>query len=373
MDVVIEKLVAGGDGLARADGKAVFVPGVLPGETARVHVFESRRDFDRAELREVLVPSPARVATPACPLAGACGGCDWLHVSHPAQVGLKAGIVAEALRRVGKVDCGTPAVEQGPALGYRNRVQAHVGAGGRLGYMAARSAEVVPAAGCPVAVAPIDGLFARAAAGGMQWDFSRFTVFSEGTWLAREGADDERVLEVEVLDTNVRFSVGCFFQGNLSLLGSLAGFALDGIGGGTVADLYCGVGLFGALLREKADRIVAVDSSAMSVSFARQNIGEKGEFYPMSVEQWIAGGGARGGIDVAVVDPPRAGLGPEVRAFLVRTKPARIRYVSCNPVTLARDVGSLARAGYELEALRLFDFYPQTSHVEAVARLIRGS
>ena len=90
----------------------------------------------------------------------------------------------------------------------------------------------------------------------------------------------------------------------------------------------------------------------------------------MSVEQWIESGGARERPDVVVVDPPRPGLGPELRAHLAAQKPPRIRYVSCNPVTLARDVGELARAGYELERLRIFDFYPQTSHIESVAHLV---
>lgn len=371
-DIAIEKLVAGGDGLAFVDGKAVFVPGVLPGETVRVRIVESQRDFDRAELLEVLSPSPDRVDAP-CPLAGTCGGCDWLHIAHPRQLKLKADILREAFRRVGRVDCGDPAVQHGgPPLGYRNRVQVHRGRDGRLGYMAARSDRVVAAEGCPVAVAPIDTLFAGPVPDG---GLERFTVFSDGHWLACEGLDDDRVLAVTILGTGVAFSVGCFFQGNLAVLGSLVEFALEGVAGATAADLYCGVGLFGAFLRGRANRIIAVESSTLSMSFARRNIGDAvGEFFPMTVEQWIQSGSARERPDVVIVDPPRAGLGPEVRAHLASAKPPRLIYISCNPVTLARDVGDLSRAGYDLEALRLFDFYPQTSHIESVARLVlKGS
>jgi 23S rRNA (uracil1939-C5)-methyltransferase len=111
----------------------------------------------------------------------------------------------------------------------------------------------------------------------------------------------------------------------------------------------------------------------MSISYARRNVaGPDNEFYPLSVESWIASGAARGPLDAVVVDPPRLGLSPEVRAWLGVTKPSHLRYVSCNPVTLARDLAHLIREGFILEDIRLFDFYPQTSHIEAVARL-RGA
>jgi 23S rRNA (uracil1939-C5)-methyltransferase len=198
----------------------------------------------------------------------------------------------------------------------------------------------------------------------------RFVVFSNGEWVAGEGIDDDRELSVPVLGAPISFSVGCFFQGNLAVLDSLASFALDGLAGDTAADLYCGVGIFGALLGARFKRITAVESSSLSVSFARRNIrGPESDFFPMTVEQWIQSGGARDRPDAVIVDPPRAGLGPEVRQHLCALKSPRLIYVSCNPATLARDLGQLVRAGYALEDLRVFDFYPQTSHIETVARL----
>ncbi len=174
------------------------------------------------------------------------------------------------------------------------------------------------------------------------------------------------------------------------MLPALVSWALEGLGGDTAADLYCGVGLFGAFLTESFSRIICVESSAMSLSYARRNLaGASHEFYPMSVEDWIASPAAPSGIrpaaqprraregalrgarrlDAVVVDPPRPGLGPEVRAWLRDAAPRRLVYVSCNPVTLARDLGELVAGGFVLDDLRLFDFYPQTSHVEAVAKL----
>jgi 23S rRNA (uracil1939-C5)-methyltransferase len=168
------------------------------------------------------------------------------------------------------------------------------------------------------------------------------------------------------------FSVGCFFQSNLAVLDTLVPWALEGLAGNTAADLYCGVGLFGSFLSAQFSRIICVESSAMSLSYARRNVaGAAHEFFPMSVEGWITSGAARGPFDAAVVDPPRPGLGPDVRAWLCGTTVQRLVYVSCNPVTLARDLGQLCASAFDLDDLRLFDFYPQTSHIEAVAKLSR--
>jgi len=369
-ELAIARLVAGGDGLGFADGKAVFVSGVLPGERVAVRVTTRRRDFDRAELVEVREPSPARVAPP-CALHGVCGGCDWLHISPAEQRAQKAAIVREALRRTGGIERDLPPIAPGPALGCRNRAQIHRDGEGRLGYMAARSGDVVPVEHCPIVAPPLDGFFAGRLAAPAGLD--RFTVFSDGNWVACEGIDDDRDLAVTVCGRPVAFSVGCFFQSNLAALGALVQVVLEGLRGEDAADLYCGVGLFGAGLAERFPRVAAVESSTLSLAFARRNIRGSGhEFHPMTVEQWIESGAARGRFDAVVVDPPRAGLAPEVSAWLCDAAPSRLVYASCNPVTLARDLARLTAGGFTLEDLRLFDFYPQTSHVEAVARLVRG-
>jgi 23S rRNA (uracil1939-C5)-methyltransferase len=376
VDIVVERLVAGGEGLARRDGKALFVSGVLPGERVLVRLLESRRDFDRAALVEVLEPSADRVRPP-CPLAGRCGGCDWLHVSHAAQLALKRAIVGETLRRTGRLERDEPPLEPGPPLAYRNRVQLHRHRSGALGYRAAASERVVAAAACPVAVAAIGALLADPPRS-EDLALERFTVFADAGWTACEGRDDDRVLSVEVAGRRLAFSVGCFFQSNLAALQGLARHvtaALDAgsaVVSGTLADLYAGVGLFGALAGERFDRVVAVESNAVSLAHARRNVGESRlQAFPMTVEQWIGAGAAGGPFAAVIADPPRAGLGREVREWLIAARPATFVYVSCNPVTLARDLGELVRAGFVLDDLRLFDFTPQTSHVESVA-VLRG-
>jgi 23S rRNA (uracil1939-C5)-methyltransferase len=369
LEVTIERLVAGGEGLARREGKALFVAGVLPGERVAVRLVESRKDFDRAVLVEVREPSPDRVP-PVCPLAGRCGGCDWQHVAAPAQLRLKRAIVREALLRTGRFDVGEPAGEPGPPFAYRSRAQLHRHPSGSLGYREAGGYRIVEARACPVAVPGINALLADppppdAIA------LDRFTVFAAGSWVACEGRDDDRELAVAVADRTVRFSVGCFFQSNLAVLPDLAQHVGASAGAGdAAADLYAGVGLLSAVAASRFERLVAVESSAAALSFAARNAAPRPlEAFPMTVEQWIASGSPGGPFGAVFADPPRAGLAREVRAWLAAVRPRTLVYVSCNPVTLARDLGELARAGFEIGTPRLFDFYPQTSHVESATVL----
>jgi 23S rRNA (uracil1939-C5)-methyltransferase len=373
-DISIVKLVAGGDGLGFLDGKAVFVPDTLPGEVVRVRWTQRHRDFDRAAVVEVRQPSPHRV-TPPCRLAGRCGGCDWLHISYEEQLAQKISIVQEALRRVGRIEPPPLLIEPSPPLGSRSRAQIHR-QGDTLGYMAARSNQLVKVETCPIVAPAIDTIFGGAVR--TPDDRERFTVFGVGLSpdgtapaVAVEGIDDDRDLTVSIRGRPITFSVGCFFQSNLAVLERLIPWAFDQLSGDVAADLYCGVGLFGVFLSLRFSRIICVEESATSMAYARRNItGTAAEFYPMSVEQWISSGGAaRSAPDTVVADPPRIGLDPQVREWLCRVRPRTFLYVSCNPVTMARDLARLLSGGFRLDAIRLFDFYPQTSHVEVVAKL----
>ena len=363
----IAKLVAGGDGLAFDGGKAVFIAGVLPGERVEARVTERRKDFDRARLVKVIDPSPSRVL-PACSLAGECGGCDWMHISYEEQLRQKVSLVRETLRRTGGIEIDVLEIEPSRPLASRNRAQLHRDGEGRLGYMAAAAHRIVPVRTCPIVVPGIEAFFAGVEKAPEGLD--RFTVFSDGAGAAAEGRDEERDLSVVVRGKRIQLSVGCFFQSNLMMLEKLVPVVVDGLSGATAADLYCGVGLFASFLAPHFSRVICVESSGMSIGYARRNVGgEQNEFHPMSAESWLASGAARGPFDAVVVDPPRIGLSPVVRAWIGATRPTTVRYVSCNSVTLAHDLAQLLREGMLLEEIRLFDFYPQTSHVEAVARL----
>ncbi len=366
IELEVEKLVAGGQGLCRSEGKAVFVPDVLPGERVRVRITEQRRDFDRAILVDVLRRSPRR-QEPPCSLAGVCGGCDWLHIEYAEQLERKLALVAEALRRVGGIDAPVMEIEAGVPLAYRNRVQVHRDPSGRLGFMGVRSNNVVPVASCPVAAPEVNRVFRGEVPAP---DLARFGIFGWGGQVLTEASGSAETARVIVAGKSIEFPVACFFQSNLAMLERLVPRVTEGLAGSTAADLYCGVGVFGAHLSARFRRVIAVESDSAAVSWARRNIGEAGnEFHAMTVEQWLSAH-APDGIDAAVVDPPRAGLSAAVRTWLAGRPVRELVYVSCNPVTLARDLAGLVSSGYRLQGIRLFDFFPQTSHVESMARLL---
>lgn len=396
----IEKIVAGGEGLARHEGKVVFVPGALPGEEVLAEVVESKKDFARARLDRVLEASSDRV-TPECPYYARCGGCDFMHLSHEAQGRHKAAYVADTLRRLARVDLPAIPIETGSPFRYRSRIQVQVDGRGRRGFMAKSSHEVVDIGHCPVAVPALDALFSPGSErGGEEGNASpgrspaprrpespgRYLAFAHPSArppLASESESGSAGSPIEVtlplLGRDFVFPLPGFFQSNVEMLERLLPFALEGLEGGpsgSAFDLYSGVGVFAAFLEDRFGRILLAEENAQSLSYARRNLrGGAHLFLPGPVESLLQSPLAAPFLKeppaAVVVDPPRTGLSPAVRKILLGLAPPRIRYVSCDPVTLARDLKDLLAGGYRLEALRLFDFYPQTSHVEAVARLER--
>ena len=376
VELLVEKLVAGGAGLAFLEGKAVFVPLALPGERVSARLVSGKRDYAQAELLEVLEPSRHRVAPP-CPVYGLCGGCNLQHLAYSRQVEEKALIVAEAFARVAKVDPGTVSVAPSLPFAYRNRLQLHFNEARRLGLVRRSSSEIVEIPGCMVALRPIqEWIEARAgttrayeelAFGGAARE--RFIVFGYGEEVWVEG--EKGLAQVEVAGRPVQFHIKGFFQSNLYLLDRFVPEAVAGLSGEAAADLYCGVGLFGSFLSSSFSRVTCVEQNPFALELAKANVpGEGHEFHALSVEDWVRSGSAERKFDLVLMDPPRTGLGPAVREWLIRTKPGTIVYVSCDPVTLARDSGELVRAGYELQWVKAFDFYPQTSHVECHARFV---
>jgi SAM-dependent methyltransferases related to tRNA (uracil-5-)-methyltransferase len=376
----IEKLVAGGDGLGFLDGKAVFVPLALPGESVLVRPLPGKRDFLRAELVEVIEPSPNRIE-PECPLYGECGGCNLQHLRYAEQLEAKSRIVAEAFSRIAHIELEPPPCAASEPFGYRNRMQFHFTPDRRLGLMRRASSEAVAVRSCPVAQAAIRGWIERCAGESSAYDelspalggSDRFLAFGNGGSLWLEGRDD--IVAVQVSGRELRFSMKGFFQSNLGLLQSFVPEVVSGLEGGTAADLYCGVGLFGSFLVPFFEKIVCVEENRSALALAKSNLGAaapgrggRDEFYALSMEDWLRSGAAKRRFDLVLVDPPRSGLTPAVRSWLGRAKPPRFVYVSCDPVTLARDSAELLRSGYALCELKAFDFYPQTSHVECYAR-----
>jgi 23S rRNA (uracil1939-C5)-methyltransferase len=377
----VEKLAAGGDGIAFFDEQAIFIPFSIPGEKVSCEIIKRSRDFCRAKILDIIEPSPFRVK-PSCPIFGLCGGCSLQHIEYSHQLDFKTAAAKESFRRIAKLDSAIIDSRGGSAYGYRNRIQIHFTKDHGLGYMEAESVSSLRAEGCPIAVPVIDAwlraqnrkakpdkeLMARIG----QRD--RFVVFGQDDRLYVEGVDAKAKAIVACHDYT--FPLKHFFQSNLEMADALVDDAMEGLSGGKAADLYSGAGLFAARLAERFDEVTCVESDAVSLEAARGNLpAGRGRFIATDVEAWTRTSAARarrGEVstwDCVLADPPRSGLSPATRDWLKSADIGNFIYVSCDHATMARDIGDLVRAGWVLGSLRLYDFYPQTGHIEALARL----
>jgi len=392
-DVIVDKWVYGGEGLARIApqgasqeqaGRVVLVPSVLPGETARIET----SDDVHARLLEVVTPAPERVAPP-CPLFTICGGCHYQHAPYEYQLARKVEILREQLQRVGKIKFeGEVDVISGPPLGYRNRAQFHV-AEGKIGYLAARSHELVPVEGeCPVSSPRLNKALAEMRGRLSDPRFPRFVqsieIFTNETDVQINVIESERAvarrfydwceskqaIDYETSFGAFRVSSRSFFQVNRFLVEKLVEAAVADQGGESALDLYAGVGLFALPMAPQFKSVTAVESGSsaahdLEFNAARAGVAVKTE--QARVEDFLAG--LQTTPEFVLADPPRAGLGKDVVAHLLRLAPPRVTIVSCDPATLARDLAGLS--GYQIESLTMVDLFPQTFHLETIARLRR--
>jgi len=352
--VTVEKMAGGGDALARLDdGRVVFVPGALPGETVAIRLVQARKDYARAAVERIVVASPDRVV-PSCPgHAAGCGGCDWIHIAPAAQRRWKSEIVREALVRTGRLH--DPVVVDGgsvPSWGYRSTMRAAVGDGGRLGLRAASSHRVVVLNGCPVATPELSAMVAAER--------------------APHGTDEVTLRPDDVLDVDgVRLALSpeSFSQSGPEaarlLVRTVACVLDEWPSGGTFLDAYGGAGLFSATVGAAYDRVVLVESSVSACADARRNV-PAAEVVCSPFEEWTPVP-----VDVAVVDPARSGLGRDAAAVLSETGVGRVVLVSCDPVAGARDIALLSGHGFVHRTSIVLDLFPQTHHVEVVSVLER--
>jgi 23S rRNA (uracil1939-C5)-methyltransferase len=373
IDVDIEKVASSGEGLGRWNGKRVFVPLCLPGERVRARLSGPSGDFAKAGLVEVLSASPERRTAP-CPRYAECGGCSLQHASIAAQLEIKRGILAEAFSRIGKIGMDPAAVDilHGAEFACRNRFQFHGGKTGP-GLMSRSGAAHVPLSSCPVASGEVNLFLSQESAPASVPPGSRRVVFGSAAGLFVEGRDEEAY--ARVCGSRLRFSCPGFFQSNLEMLELLVERLSAFLPGGEgLADLYGGVGTFSAFLGGAYGRVSLVEENPASAACAESNLSASGarlDIQAMPVEEWIGLAASKRRFDAIVCDPPRTGLSASVRRYLALSGAPRIAYVSCDPATLARDLGFLLKEGYDMESFAAFDFYPQTAHIESLALLAR--
>jgi 23S rRNA (uracil1939-C5)-methyltransferase len=440
--ITIEKLIYGGEGLARVPaegderrGKTVFVPYVCAGEVVEVSPVEERKGFVRASLVQVLEAAPERVA-PECPHFGRCGGCQYQHISYPAQLEAKQQILRETVLRGAKLELPEIHVHAAEPWGYRNRIRLKVATGAEfaVGYHRAGSHELEPVRHCPIAspllnrgLALLWELAAEAAAYESLREVQLFANHDDSELLvmlsvhhtatpselrplarllrnqmpeiagvvivaggasaeemedgsleaahkqlrtAAAAVEGEASLRYKVGAHNYKVSAGSFFQTNRFLALKLVELATGGAQGKAALDLYAGVGLFTLPLSRNFERTTCVEIAPSSAEDLVANVASPHiRCQRMSTEDFLAMG--RGRWDFCIVDPPRAGLGERTAKALAALRLPHIRYVSCDPATLSRDLAVLLAAGYRVEEAHLLDLFPQSYHMESILYLAR--
>jgi 23S rRNA (uracil1939-C5)-methyltransferase len=382
IEVTIEKIVPGGQGLAFADKMTVFVALAAPGDLLRVRVREKKGKVAFCEIVEILEPSPLR-HVPPCPYFGICGGCDFQQLTYAAQLEAKTAIVRDCLERIGKINYEReiPIVRSPDDLNYRVRAQWHLDTRRRrLGYFRRQSHEVIDVEICPILAPPLKAKLAEL----------RAHLNPEEFWAERAeidaatGAHDSvSIFSSEIVEPTEEiyfaaageryfFDARSFFQGNRFLIDDLIRLALEDAGGEAALDLFCGVGLFTLPLARRFVKVFGVEASAEAVDHARKNAERARlsniEFFAEDVSRWLAENALQAKPDFVLLDPPRAGAEKKTVESLLEIKPREISYVSCDPATLARDLKKLA-GSYSIEKITAVDLFPQTHHVETVVRL----
>ncbi len=388
LELEVGAVAHGGHCVARAEGRVVFVRHALPGELVRAQVNEDKHgSFCRADAIEVLRAVPERVQ-PSCELAvpGGCGGCDWQHATPEFQRELKARVVAEQLSRLAGIERQIE-VEAlpGGSLNWRSRVRLIAGADGRAGFRAHRSHRVIPVQSCPISVpGAVETAVSRRWRPGAEVEV---TSDGEGRGHLRELTVVHRQRRTRQLEGGLAFQHAAgrdwrldahgFWQGHPAAADALASAVAawsQAPRGGTVWDLYAGVGLFASVLADQVGvqgSVLAVESEKRAVADGESNLADLPQVHWLRgrVERLLAGVTERP--DVVVLDPPRKGAGRVVVDAIAHSAAPRVVYVACDPAALARDVATFVGHGYQLDGLRAFDAFPMTQHMECVALLTR--
>jgi 23S rRNA (uracil1939-C5)-methyltransferase len=417
-------MIYGGDGLSHApEGKAVFLPFVLPGEEVAATAVEEKSGFVRASVDELLKPSKARVQPP-CPYFGDCGGCHYQHTNYENQLEIKRAILRETFRRNGKFEwTGEISTHSAEPWNYRNRTRMKVRTGENfaMGYHRAASHDLLPVEKCPISAPSINRVIFHL------WDLGRAQRLPEGIAeieffanhddsalllevygvLGKDQLPDfvrdlqvrvpeikgvaffgppatgpsaglpelqhtigQGFLNYQAAEKQFRVSAGSFFQVNRHLTSELVRTVVSDYGGGTALDLYAGVGLFSNHAAKRFERVFAVESSPVAAADLQANALRNVTPLRATTEQFLQKS-LNLKPELVIADPPRAGLGDQAVKLLAALRAPKVIYLSCDPTTLARDLQVLLEFGCRLEEVHLIDLFPQTFHMETMVKLTR--
>jgi 23S rRNA (uracil1939-C5)-methyltransferase len=332
----------GGSGVGRFDGKIVFVPFTIDGERVEAELVESRKSFDRARVKSVIVQSSHRVSPP-CPYFTLCGGCDYQHVRYQHQLELKRRQVVQLLERIGHItDVDVmPTAASDRQYAFRNRITVHASQG-KIGFFAKNSRNVVDIEQCAIAIPAVNEALKGLREAGL----------AEGKHRTLRGAGVPRT----------------FTQTNENVAEALLGFISTRLVGETLIDAYCGAGFFGHAAAARLKAVIGIDWNEPAINAARASASPNETYICGDVSETIETLLVGNQPQTVILDPSAEGVDERVAHALTIYPPNRLIYVSCNPATLARDLARW-RNTFAILAVQPFDMFPQTAEIETVAVL----
>jgi 23S rRNA (uracil1939-C5)-methyltransferase len=427
--IAVGTMAHGGAALGRLEGRVGLIDYAIAGEEVRAVVRRGKRDYFEGEAIEILSAAPERI-TPPCPYFGPCGGCQWQHIDYAAQLRFKRAIVEEQLRRIGGLAIEVTAIHNGTPWTYRH--SAAIALGHAAGFRSRHSRWEIEIQECMIShpaisglMNDLNGLIARGELPNFRGKLWLEVKVVHPTGRAEEGTiqavlkgiagvDPEDKPGIEAALTAIaalpsvwslafrrakggtetvkgplngpvlvggrpyQLPAGSFFQTNLGLLPELLArieTLVAPFRGGTIADLYCGAGLFALWLARDSPEtaIVGIEVDPLAIAAAEETARQWGvencRFVARPAEKAL---NELPEVDLVIVDPPRSGLDEKLLRALIERGPRGFVYVSCEPTTLARDLAILTEGGYTVESVEVFDFFPQTYHVESLAFLTKG-
>jgi len=383
LEVAIERIVPRGFGIGFAEGLTVFVALAAKGDCVRARIDQLKGKTAFAEIVEVVEPGPERI-TPACKYFGECGGCDFQQMTYAEQLRSKVEIIRDCLHRIAKVEFDEEirVIASPSEFGYRSRAQWHINTASRqVGYYKRNSRDLVSIDECPILVPELNAELKR-----LRSEYPWENVWAEKGYIDAARGDKETVslnspgvlepseIEFSVLGETFAYSAGVFFQGNQLLVPALLDAALGRATGKMALDLYSGVGLFSLPMGRVFEKVIAVEENPASVGFAVRNAAANGqstiEFRTESVRRFLRSPEISE-VDFVLLDPPRAGTEKDTIENIIRIGAPQISYVACEPSVLARDLERFDESGYKIDSITAIDLFPQTHHIETVARLSR--
>jgi 23S rRNA (uracil1939-C5)-methyltransferase len=356
VDLRVEDIAFGGKGVAREQGKAVFVPYTIEGELVSAEIFREKTQFAEADLVEVRESSARRVA-PKCPYFGRCGGCAYQHIDYEHQLSIKSRQVRDALQRIGKLNDVSmqPIIPSPKQYAYRNRITVHA-RDGAIGFFRRDSHHLIDIENCPISRDEVNRALAQLRAE---------TCVRDGHYTLRAGSEP-RVFS-QVNDASA--------QTLRNLIVDLVPLNQD-----LLIDAYCGAGFFAKALLGKFERVIGIDWDKFAIAAAKENATDKETYIAADVEEELTRNDGFLTVEVGrqrlgslrsltlIVDPSATGLSANVRKVIVDFAPTTLIYVSCNPPTLARDLRDL-QGKFTIDSVTPLDMFPQTAEIEVVAHL----